>query len=432
MKTQTQFLLILLLISMHFGITNSLYGQCTGCTTTVNTSSNATYNLSTGEKLCITAGTFTGDISLNGTSELCIGSGVTVEPSSVSFFKDSHIENYGEWTWESGGTTISFGANLNNYGSLTINGDITLTNTSTFNHAGTLLSISGHVNNNNSLTISADATFGSLQNNNGKTITINDAELTVTGDFQNNGIITASGSSTCGQLSVGGISQNTNNGDFGVDGSNLDICDADGDTDGFNQNFGDVGGAVTNCTCEGLLPLYLIDFHISAHTLASVLQWRTAWEENTSHFEIEGSDDGRFFQYIGQIDAQGHSQQIQEYQYPLNENFYVSNSYFRLKMVDLDQSFTYSKIIHAMSTQQPSPFPSFHYNNTYQLLEIQYPNTAENPLSIQLYHIGGKLLSEIEINRSQQIKLEGFPIGVYLVYYENQYRKGFWRLLKQE
>lgn len=91
------------------------------------------------------------------------------------------------------------------------------------------------------------------------------------------------------------------------------------------------------------LPVKLVSFDgTQEHGLVSLL-WKTAEELNTSHFEIERSMDGKQFVHAGKVQANligNHSYAFIDTKYAL-----LSNSYYRLKMMDLDGSFAYSRII---------------------------------------------------------------------------------------
>ncbi|HVZ55881.1 MAG TPA: PQQ-dependent sugar dehydrogenase [Chitinophagaceae bacterium] len=95
------------------------------------------------------------------------------------------------------------------------------------------------------------------------------------------------------------------------------------------------------------LPLKLVYFKGSYEKQGSVLQWETANENNTSHFEVERSLDGRSFRQIGTVAAAGNSTVNLKYNYTDYEAATQGASilYYRLRMVDLDGAYTYSNIV---------------------------------------------------------------------------------------
>ncbi len=93
-----------------------------------------------------------------------------------------------------------------------------------------------------------------------------------------------------------------------------------------------------------LVPTSLLDFSVSEKFGKSLLQWATATEINSSHFELERSTDGRNFEKLSTIGARGNTNTRIEYQ--LFDYFPETGiNYYRLKIFDKNGQFKYSKII---------------------------------------------------------------------------------------
>ena len=125
-----------------------------------------------------------------------------------------------------------------------------------------------------------------------------------------------------------------------------------------------VGGTLTDhnsspdSTCAGLsnpykgaitfyrsaLPLTLLDFYGRYSDKAVTLSWITEREINTKYFNIEKSLDLLSFVPLANVGASGNSQDNQNYRY-VDNSFLNDINYYRLKMVDADGGFTYSKTI---------------------------------------------------------------------------------------
>ena len=91
------------------------------------------------------------------------------------------------------------------------------------------------------------------------------------------------------------------------------------------------------------LPVKLISFDAIPHQNTVELAWVTASEKNSAYFEIEKSINGDFFEVIGQTTAAGSSIEMLRYS-ELDRNPTQGISYYRLKLVDLDGSFITSDI----------------------------------------------------------------------------------------
>jgi hypothetical protein len=94
------------------------------------------------------------------------------------------------------------------------------------------------------------------------------------------------------------------------------------------------------------------------------LNWQTATETNTSHFEIERSANGQSWEILGQVRAAGTSQQQRQYRF-VDQDPLQGNSLYRLRKVDIDGRYTYSLTERVTMKQQaglimagPVPFSS--------------------------------------------------------------------------
>ena len=93
-----------------------------------------------------------------------------------------------------------------------------------------------------------------------------------------------------------------------------------------------------------LLPLTLAGFSAEKAGNDIQLRWETVSEQNTEVFKIERSRDGVNYSGIGEVAAAGNSASAKSYSY-LDKHAVSGTNYYRLKMVDIDQKYTYSKIV---------------------------------------------------------------------------------------
>lgn len=119
----------------------------------------------------------------------------------------------------------------------------------------------------------------------------------------------------------------------GVDNSNIHIDEIDFQVQG---NFNYV--AIDNFTWGPtiILPLSLLSFNAAILSDGNVkLSWQTAFENNTSHFLIEKSNDGIHFYQLGKITAAANTSITSTYGFIDNVPASGTN-YYRLNEVDLD------------------------------------------------------------------------------------------------
>lgn len=92
-----------------------------------------------------------------------------------------------------------------------------------------------------------------------------------------------------------------------------------------------------------VLPVELTSFQAVQQNSHSFLHWETASERNTSHFSIERSINGIDFKEIGSVQGSGDGFITRQYNFkdvsPVN-----GINYYRLKIIDNDNSFEYSNI----------------------------------------------------------------------------------------
>ncbi|MEP7238571.1 MAG: Ig-like domain-containing protein [Ferruginibacter sp.] len=92
------------------------------------------------------------------------------------------------------------------------------------------------------------------------------------------------------------------------------------------------------------LPVNLSQFNGKRSGKDNLLQWVTAQESNSDHFEVETGIDNNAFVKIASAPAKGYSNTTQSYNF-VHRNSTASINYYRLKMVDKDGKAWYSKTL---------------------------------------------------------------------------------------
>ena len=99
---------------------------------------------------------------------------------------------------------------------------------------------------------------------------------------------------------------------------------------------------------QSALPIFLVEFSASGNNASNLLQWKTSSEVNSSHFIIQRSSNGTDFENVGSTAAAGSSSTLTPYSF----TDYTPHSfinYYRLLMVDKDNSKEYSGIVFVKS-----------------------------------------------------------------------------------
>ncbi len=92
------------------------------------------------------------------------------------------------------------------------------------------------------------------------------------------------------------------------------------------------------------LPIELTDFTAGFVNNAVMLNWTTATESNSSHFEVYRSTNGQDFEKIGQVTGGGNSFTTLNYEF-YDTGFKQGTNYYKLKQVNFDQTYSESNVI---------------------------------------------------------------------------------------
>jgi hypothetical protein len=318
--------------------------------------------------------------------------------------------------------TVNNNATFSNYGNLIIAGDLIIENGSNrfdnrgagevtiegnvvvrgngnnngFLHSGANVTVNGdfiNVDQNANTQISGPLSVRNLSINGG-TFSVAGAIVNVTNNYtqQGNNPRVSGGIpiTNCGSFIVGGTST-LNSGTFGFTGF-LGMCNPAGSDSGFTPN---VGGTIDpngrlGCSCNQILPITLMYFTAKQNDSQVMLQWATASEKDNEYFSLEKSRDGRQFNEIGRVAGAGTSTVKLTYQF--TDDFpFGGTSYYRLKQVDLDGTFTYSRIV-AVNSEVTAALRIYPNPLTQNELWVETTDAQADDIRITIHNTVGKLL----------------------------------------
>jgi hypothetical protein len=184
------------------------------------------------------------------------------------------------------------------------------------------------------------------------------------------------------------------------------------------------------------LPVELVYFTATVQGGSVSLYWLTASEDNNSHFEVERSADGETFVSLGRVEGNGTSSRSIKYSYG-DDNPLAGTSYYRLKQVDFNGEFAYSKVV-AVSAKGISPELQLQvYPNPF-VSEINIKVTAQENGSakLQLVDVQGRVVHTGKVELQSGLNEIAVPLqylrnGLYILKLQGNGINGTVKVIKK-
>jgi hypothetical protein len=177
---------------------------------------------------------------------------------------------------------------------------------------------------------------------------------------------------------------------------------------------------------SNIVPVELASFRADVNGNTVSLNWMTATETNNSGFEVERSVNGAEFQKVGYVSGNGTTTETKAYSF-VDSKLANGKYSYRLKQVDLDGTFEYSKSIevdvntpmeYSLDQNYPNPFnPS---------TKISFTLAADSKVDLKVFNILGQEIAVI-VNgalaagsHSYNFDASNLNSGVYFYQFEAQ------------
>ncbi|WP_051664242.1 T9SS type A sorting domain-containing protein [Dyadobacter crusticola] len=160
------------------------------------------------------------------------------------------------------------------------------------------------------------------------------------------------------------------------------------------------------------MPVKLATFEGTAEGHAVNLKWTTTEEANSDYFEVQHSSDGKSWNAVGQIRSAGESKI--ENKYFFNHKASLGMNYYRLKMVDFDNTFAFSKIISVQADGLAAVFP----NPVVNYIHIN-EKVIKNMKTVRIYDLSGKQIYKTDKVVNPIINTKSMQPGVFIVELED-------------
>lgn len=165
------------------------------------------------------------------------------------------------------------------------------------------------------------------------------------------------------------------------------------------------------------LPVTLISFTAKAKEKDNELNWKTSSEVNFSHFEIHRSVNAVAFAKIGeQLPSESYNYRF------LDSSAPTGSAYYRLKMIDRDGTFSFSKIIAVEHSAEKAIVGNFYPNPTTGKVTIEINAVEKGTWNITSYDLSGRVISsKTKILQAglNKISVEKLNTGSNFIRFEN-------------
>ena len=184
------------------------------------------------------------------------------------------------------------------------------------------------------------------------------------------------------------------------------------------------GFELSHLTFNTTLPVELTAFTASLNGNVVKLKWKTETEINNYGFYIERSADNITWSIIGFVEGNGNSNSPKNYKYE-DGNIQAGDYYYRLKQVDTDGNFEYSKVVEintantsytfALNQNYPNPF------NPETIIKYEVSSYSQTKIlvTLKVFNVLGSeiatLVNEEKPAGKYEVKFDGstLPSGIY-------------------
>jgi hypothetical protein len=175
-----------------------------------------------------------------------------------------------------------------------------------------------------------------------------------------------------------------------------------------------------NFSVATTLPVVLKSFTASKSSIGTLLKWSTASEVNNSNFEVQRSIDGKTFEAIASVKGAGNSSKVLNYSFEDIEKVSAKTVYYRLKQIDFDGKYTYSKTASVVNNDQKVSLGASLPNPFNEVLTVNINSGINTTAVVTVMDMIGKVhysSTEQLTNSTNHITISttNMPNGIYFV-----------------
>jgi hypothetical protein len=183
------------------------------------------------------------------------------------------------------------------------------------------------------------------------------------------------------------------------------------------SKWGDLSGNSANTIgpSAGLataLPVKLIDFSTAREGNIATLAWSTSEESNSDYFDVQRSGDGKAWEKLKTVAAKGESS-VEAHYSAVDDSPMSGINFYRLKMVDKDGTFAFSKIRNVEFDLKTgyTLFP----NPVSDKLNFKSTEDWNSVATIKIYNAQGVEVYTSPSVPVKEVDVKDLPSGTYVV-----------------
>jgi hypothetical protein len=188
----------------------------------------------------------------------------------------------------------------------------------------------------------------------------------------------------------------------------------------FNYGGAIAGDATTICNVTdtipeaGPMPVLLSKFDVQRQDNNTVIvTWKTEQEINSDRFELQRSSNNSSFETVGTILSKNSNSSSMQY-YSFNDpNTLAEVSLYRIKMIDKDNSFSFSTVKSVKGISEGLNFVVFPNPSTGNA-KVSITNVSE-PTKIMIFDNSGRVIKETGFIYSNSVDINNIPKGSYII-----------------
>ncbi|MBM3415252.1 MAG: T9SS type A sorting domain-containing protein [Bacteroidetes bacterium] len=194
------------------------------------------------------------------------------------------------------------------------------------------------------------------------------------------------------------------------------------------------GRGIFTATLLTPVPVELVEFTGLQRTSEILLKWTTASEFNSSHFELEKSENGVDYSRIASIPAAGISNDLRYYSYP-DKAIKAERNYYRLRSVDLKGREDLSNVV-LVKMQGISQKVYILGNPFNQVIDLKLFRAPVSSTQLRLLDLTGKLVAQKQFGKDIQainwdMRPYGLSTGIYYLEVTVDGTKFAFKLIRQ-